>query len=236
MSSYWGAPDTPDELRQFRTGSGMPVVALDVDGTLGAYHEHFLWFAEKWLGQTMPSATEINPGLRLSEFMGIPHHVYRECKLAYRQGGMKRFMPVYPFAKELTYNIIEAGAQVWLCTTRPYMRLDNIDPDTREWLHRNHISYNAVIFDDVIGEEDDTVRTGGKYGDLVRQVGTDRIVAAVDDLPEQIDQAVTAGINKVYLRDQPYNWDIHTDMRVKSLEELDLCIRNDIQEWKNRHG
>jgi hypothetical protein len=83
-----------DPRRTFRTGEGKPVVAVDIDGTLGDYHAHFLWFATKWFGRTFPDPTEVNPGMRLSEFMGIPHELYRQCKLAYRQGGLKRFMPV----------------------------------------------------------------------------------------------------------------------------------------------
>lgn len=220
------------ETALFRSGGDKPVVALDIDGTLGDYHAHFLWFAEKWLGTKMPPADMMNPGLPLSVFMGVPHHVYRECKLAYRQGGLKRFMPVYPHAAELTRNIRNEDAEVWICTTRPYLRLDNIDPDTREWLGRNSIEYDAVIFEGV--------DSGGqhltKYGDLVRQVSTERIVAAVDDLTEQVEDAFLNGIRKVYLRDQPYNK--HTDLygeRILNLQQLWLRIRKDIAEWKASH-
>jgi hypothetical protein len=219
--------------REFRSGEGKPVVALDIDGTLGNYHAHFLWFAERWLGLPMPSEYDINPGRRLHEFMNVPHHVYRECKLAYRQGGLKRFMPVYPYASELTYNIRTAGAQVWICTTRPYMRLDNIDPDTREWLGRNHIQYDAVIFEGVAFDEERPVT---KYADLVRQVGTDRIVAAVDDLPEQIEDAFNNGIKKIYLRSQPYNQDyVAIGERIDTLGVLWLRLRKDIIEWQANH-
>jgi phosphoglycolate phosphatase-like HAD superfamily hydrolase len=221
--------------QKFRNGAGKPVVALDIDGTLGDYHSHFLWFAEKWLGQTMPDPRDGNPGMRLSTFMGIPHNVYRECKLAYRQGGMKRFMPAYPFAKELTYYIQEFGAEVWLCTTRPYLRLDNIDPDTREWLRRNDIVYDGVIFEGVDAE---TIDDGGKYYELVRQVGRERVVAAVDDLPEQLGMARDAGIPQVYIMDQPYNREAFTlsrVIRVRSLEDLWGSLSMDIAKWKESH-
>jgi len=217
----------------FRSGGDKPVVALDIDGTLGNYHQHFLWFAEHWLGQDMPDSSKINPGLPLSQFMGVPHHIYRECKLAYRQGGLKRFMPVYDYAAELTHNVRAEGVEVWICTTRPYLRLDNIDPDTREWLRRNNIEYDAVIFEGV--------DFGGgihltKYQDLVRQVGLDRIVAAVDDLPEQTADAINNGINKVYLREQPYNRDRDVPgERVRDLYQLWLRIRKDIAEWVATH-
>lgn len=70
-----------DASRFPTNGEGIPIVALDIDGTLGDYHSHFLRFAEQWLDKRMPPSTEINPGLHLSEFMDIPHHVYRDVKL-----------------------------------------------------------------------------------------------------------------------------------------------------------
>jgi uncharacterized HAD superfamily protein len=205
-----------------------PVVGLDIDGTLGDYHAHFLWFATQWFGRSFPPPDEVNPGMRLSTFMGIPHDEYRECKLAYRQGGLKRFMPCYPYASELTRNIHKAGADVWICTSRPYLRLDNIDPDTREWLSRNSIHYDAVIWEG-LGEGTEAT----KYYDLVDQVGLNRIVAVTDDLPEQTADAERQGISQVYLRDQPYNREPGIPgIRVTSLSDLWLLLEIDIDIWK----
>lgn len=222
-----------EQRKLFRSGDGKPVVALDIDGMLGDYHRHFLWFAEQWLGTPMPAPVDINPGMRLSTFMGIHHHVYRECKLAYRQGGLKRFMPAYPGASELTKAIQAEGAEVWLCTTRPYLRLDNIDPDTREWLRRNDIRYDAVIFEGVGG---DKAGETSKYLELTRQVDLYRIVAAADDLPEQVAMAKACGITRVYLRDQPYNRDYHLGTRVISLPELTRNVIADLQLWRVTYG
>jgi hypothetical protein len=72
-----------------------------------------------------------------------------------------------------------------------------------------------------------------KYGELVRQVGLGQIVAAVDDLPEQTEDATLNGIARVYLRDQPYN-QYHGVLgtRVDSLPELWDWLRRDILKWK----
>lgn len=183
---------------EFRNGVDKPVLALDIDGSLGDYHGHFLDFAKRYFGRKMPDPTDINRGFPLWQHMEVTLAEYREAKLAYRQGGFKRWMPAYDGASALTQNARAAGAEVWICTTRPYLRLDNIDPDTREWLRRNSIEYDAVLFDD-------RSRDGGKYVELTRQVGTSRIVGVLDDLPESLTEAAGNGINQIWMRDQPYN-------------------------------
>lgn len=194
-------------------GEGKPVIAMDIDGTMAGYHEWFLKFAELYLGKPMPGSEEINPGLPLYRHMGVGKATYREVKLAYRQGGMKRSMPLLPGSAELVRAIrapyrarvsmdrglsyvTGLGCELWVCTTRPYLRLDNIDPDTREWLRRNGIKYDALLFDSVGGDN--------KYQELWRQAG-ERVVAAVEDLPTQAERALRAGVPYVLLRDQPYN-------------------------------
>jgi hypothetical protein len=206
-------------------GHGLPVVALDIDGNLGNYHKHFLEFAANWIGRPMPSPEEINPGLPLYRFMGVSRSTYRECKLAYRQGGLKRWMPEYPGGDALTRNIQKAGSEVWICTTRPYLRLDNIDPDTREWLRRKRIRYNAVLF----GEH--------KYRELKRQAG-DRVCAIADDLPDLLQEASVLGFDNLYMRRQPYNRGHYP--RFTEFDDLGVLwemIRENIAEWRRqRHG
>jgi hypothetical protein len=169
-----------------------PIVALDIDGTLGNFHLHFTRFAAQWTGRTMPDPSLNTGGIPLFRWLGMSKSTYRECKLAYRQGGLKRSMPVYDGAADLTRHIRNKGAQVWICTTRPYLRLDNIDPDTRHWLRRNGIQHDAVLY----GEH--------KYRDLVKNAGPDRVIMVVDDLPEMIDQALSLKLH-AFIRTQPYN-------------------------------
>lgn len=169
-----------------------PLVALDIDGMLGDYHGHFIRFAEQWLGRELPDPYAVTGGVKLHQYLHMSRRTYNECKLAYRQGGLKRSMPCYDGSSDLTHYIRERGVQVWICTTRPYLRLDNIDPDTRHWLRRNRIQYDGVIY----GEH--------KYRDLVRIVGRERVLFVADDLPELCQQAVGLGLVAV-LRTQPYN-------------------------------
>jgi hypothetical protein len=208
-------------------------VAFDIDGTMGNYHANFLEFIRRYLGDQMPEInSETNPGLPMWEWLGIPHRDYRDAKLAYRQGGWKRWMPCYPMAAEATNFIREQGAEVWLCTTRPYLRLDNVDPDTREWLRRNEVEYDALLFDPA--HESD----GTKYDELARQAGS-RVASIVDDLPEMIQAAERAfygSVNRKWLvpilREQPYNGTFKWDRRASDMREVLELVLADIGVWR----
>lgn len=193
-----------------------PVVGLDIDGTLGDYHGHFTRFAEQWCGRAMPEPHRNTDGVPLYKWLGMSKATYRQCKLAYRQGGMKRSMPAYEGASELTHAIRKEGGEVWIATTRPYLRLDNIDPDTRHWLRRNKIQFDGVLF----GEH--------KYRDLKRILG-DRVLFVVDDLPEMIDVAKSIGLG-LMLRDQPYN---RTWAAANSLVPVAYSMDDIYKAWRN---
>jgi phosphoglycolate phosphatase-like HAD superfamily hydrolase len=212
-------------------GDGKPIVALDLDGTLGDYHSNFLEFADRYFGTTFPKS-KLNPGLKLWQWMGISQRDYQDAKLAYRQGGWKRWMPCYSGVHELTAVIRAAGAEVWLCTTRPYLRLDNVDPDTREWLGRNRIQYDALLFDPAHKED------GTKYDELARQAGT-RVAAVVDDLPEMLQAAHDArvpGMSSPILRDQPYNRHLEHFKRAHDSQEMWEFVSEDLKRWREVYG
>jgi hypothetical protein len=171
------------------------VVGIDIDGTLGRYHEHFLGFAREWLGTgeywpgppslrsertlamgPIPWSDDAYDGsCKLYEYMGVSKARYRQCKLAYRRGGLKRSMRPYSGARELLVAL-RRRAWVVVCTTRPYLSLDNIEPDTVEFLRRNRLPYDDLL----MGEH--------KYRDLKKRYG-DQVAAVVDDEPALLAQA-----------------------------------------------
>lgn len=196
-----------------------PVVALDIDGTLGDYHSHFLRFAQDWYGRPMPDPRDINPGMPLHKFMGTSKSTYRACKLAYRQGGLERSMPAYAGASELTRAIRKAGGEIWLCTTRPYLKMDTQSPNTVHWLRRNKIQYDHML----AGPH--------KYRDLKKQVGP-RVVAVLDDLPDMIEQANGLGFWTM-LRDQPYNRHLNWHYRAIDLwQAQNTIVKQELATWK----
>jgi hypothetical protein len=201
-----------------------PVVGIDIDGTLGDYHAHFIRFAEGYTGRDLPSPADINPAMPFRQFLGIGKQTYRDCKLAYRQGGMKRSMPVYPHARDLTVNLRKAGVEVIICTSRPFNQLGNVDGDTRHWLKRNGIQFDGLMW----GEN--------KYRDLRRRFGI-RIVTVLEDLPSMVDQAFESRLGPI-IRDQPYNRHKHEGpkgemlQRALNLEQAQRYILSDLENWK----
>lgn len=209
-----------------------PVVALDIDGTLGNWHDDFLSFAWRWLYGREARLHEgwflLRDGRSMARHMGITQQRYREVKLAYRQSGLKRDLQPFPGARTLVHNVRAAGAEVWVCTTRPYLRLDNIDPDTREWLDRNGMEVDGVIFGD------------GKYRDLVQLVGKDRVVGVLDDLPEMVQQAQQQGLPAMLIQRHHNQEEWHDEqcgegVRCPSLPHLPAAqewLLAEIKDWK----
>lgn len=156
-----------------------PVVAIDIDGTLGDYHGHFQAFAEAYLG--VESIEEYNGSVPHREWFcatyGVDVSTFRTIKLAYRQGGMKRSMPLFARAPGLVRAIRDAGAEAWITTTRPWEKFDRVDPDTRFWLSRYGIPFDGLIYDD------------DKMTVLAERVDPDRVVFVLDDLVEVLVEA-----------------------------------------------
>jgi FMN phosphatase YigB (HAD superfamily) len=204
-------------------GPTTPVVAIDIDGTLAQYHAWFLQFAELYLGRPMPMYEGMAGAGETSlwRWMRVSKSTYREVKLAYRQGGMKRSMPPFEGAKELVQLVRRTGAEVWICTTRPYLRLDNIDPDTRHWLRRNGIRADGVIYG------------ANKYRQLVRIVGHERVVTVLDDLPELCAQAKQVGIDPVIIH-RPHN-EVNGSLQYQGVYHLNGAahlISRMVKDWK----
>ena len=154
-----------------------PLVAIDIDGTLGDYHGHFTRFAELYMQTRFPH--DYDGSTEFSEFLGLDKETYRAIKLAYRQGGMKRCMPLHVGARGVIAYLNRYGTKVdvWITTTRPHLRLDGIDPDTRFWLECHGLDYHALLY-----HED-------KYRLLADRVDPERVIFVLDDLREQVQAA-----------------------------------------------
>ena len=204
-----------------------PVVAVDIDGTLGDYHGHFIDFAEQYVGRTLHRNYNGYSSFRLwfSTANNIGTEEFRAIKLAYRQGGMKRSMPVFDGAANLLHTVIDHDAELWLTTTRPYLSLDTVIPDTVWWLAQNGMSdYDGMLFDE------------DKYAKLVERVESERIVAVIDDLPDMCDEADhLIGRNVSVMIGTQWNSAIQNGRR-SSMHQIITGIGSLIDDWKEKHG
>jgi hypothetical protein len=212
-----------DEQPVVRPGINAPVVALDIDGTCGDYHAHFTHFMELWTGRPMPNVTQFTGGVHFSKHLGMSRKTYNAGKLAFRQGGWKRWMPAYDGIGDFTKYMRGCGVQVWICTTRPYLQLPTVDPDTRHWLRRNGLQYDAVLY----GPH--------KYRDLVEVVDRKRVLMVYDDLPEMVEQAMGLGL-PVTIRTQPYNvyWGPSSGIvpAVSSVAGMKKIFDESLEKWR----
>lgn len=199
-----------------------PVVAIDVDGTLGDYHGHFRRFAETYFGRKLPE--EYDGSVEFHEALGLPIAKYRDAKLAYRQGGGKRSMPRYDGATVMMSQLRHV-AEVFITTTRPYLRLDQTDPDTRFWLDRHDIEFDGLLYDN------------DKYERLAEIVDPSRVVAVLDDLSTQYDAAARVfGEGVPILRQNEYNGAMKRPNMVTSIPEALLAIADRIDRWHHDHN
>lgn len=160
----------------------------DIDGSVGRYHPDLTVFVrEYWnLPAQAQSAGFMWDGEgNFEDALGITQEQYREAKLAFRQGGGKRFMGLYEDgALAMLWALKTKGCEIWYATSRPWNRLDNVDPDTKFWLGRHEFPIDGIIFDDQ-----------DKYGRLVNDhIDKSRIVGVIEDLPEQYDRADELGL------------------------------------------
>lgn len=214
-----------------------PIVAIDVDGTLGDYHGHWLRFATNWLfNDDVALNAQMNMSLNMyrgdesfsqycMNMLDIDLSTYRIIKLAYRQGGMKRTMPINRWAADVAHFVRASGAELWITTTRPYLSLDNIVPDTVEWLSRHGIVYDHMLFDE------------DKFATLANRVDSERVVAVLDDLPEMYDAAASVlhyGHDVPILVRSPYNAGVRRPL-MSDLEGTLPILDSRIRQWREQH-
>lgn len=198
-----------------------PIVVVDIDGTLAMHHEDITRFCSRYYDKAPPTFP-YDGGESFADYLEITLDEYRAMKLAYRQGGNKRFVKPYPgaadFMKSLWLTV--PSPEIWVATTRPYQRLDNIDPDTREWLRRNDMKVDGLLYGD------------DKYEQLVETVDPARIVAVFEDLDEQMVYGTKLALPMFQIW-RPHNETIR--WFGGSLDEAFVYARNRIMEWSLDH-
>jgi phosphoglycolate phosphatase-like HAD superfamily hydrolase len=207
-----------------------PVVAIDIDGTLAEYHSHLAEFAIQWLGFDTQRHLyhPYDGGCDYKTWFTMTFHTdittFRSIKLAYRQGGQKRTQPLFNGAKELIHTVREAGAELWLTTTRPHDRFDRVDPDTREWLRRHRIEFDGLLYHD------------HKVRELIERVGASRIAVILDDQDDILYEARMSDIPAIQISRPSNQGDKWNGPTAKSLFDAANKIKPIIEEWTRSNG
>ena len=210
-----------------------PVVALDIDGTLAKYHQAFVEFLELYFGRSFPGNWDGRGNWE--NYLGIERTQYQDAKLAFRQGGFHRWMLAHQGIDDVINAIRQSHAELWVTTTRPYLRLDAVDPDTQEWLLRNSVPFDHLLYDDE------------KYRKLAQQVSSDRVVLVLEDLPLQYENAavelghdiplLVERMHNLYYREKQRSLSPYHRMRTtRSLHEAASEISFRVKMWDEEHA
>jgi hypothetical protein len=114
-------------------------------------------------------------------------------------------------------------AELWITTTRPYLSLDNIVPDTVEWLRRHEIVYDGMLFDEL------------KYKQFAERVDPERVVLVLDDLREMCEAAEELFPGRAVQVASRFN----AADRFTVSSTLDACaeiIVGRIEDWRERYA
>ena len=158
------------------------IVGIDIDGVLGEYHEWFLKYTDNEFGLKYKTIDE------LKKAIGTKNYEY--IKSMYRQSGVKAGMPARPGASELTHKLKEMGYQIIILTARPYKKYTRIYSDTLEFLKRNGIQFDAIIWDEV------------KHVKIIREFPD--LEFMIEDTPSIANEVADEGY-KVFMPTNPNN-------------------------------
>jgi hypothetical protein len=138
----------------------------------------------------------------------IPEDAWQNLKHAFRTGGHKRRLPVFPDAKDFLMRCQDAGYRIVLLTSRPIDRYQNIFTDTILWLNDNNLPFDFVWW------------SVDKAERILMEDGLrEKVMFAVDDDARFVDQFARAGIPTYWLR---RNGDLYTNIANPNITQIRL--------------
>jgi len=114
--------------------------AIDIDGVLSRYPDGWLTFASAKLGKTFDDIFVMKNT--------VPYQQYRDLKHLYRISGVKEHLATLPNASSLTLELKRLGYTIILLSKRPVDEYPVLFNQTVNWLSKNNIFYDGIIFDE----------------------------------------------------------------------------------------
>ena len=194
------------QSNKWEVEKGKKVCYFDIDGVLNNYPECWLEFIRMKL-PSKDSRTEYILGDLNRAKHNIPYQEYKDLKWEYRESGYKENISITPMAPEITYDLHQRGYHIVIITARPVKEHPSLFKQTINWLQKNNIEFDDIIFD-----MDKHIAVLKRYPHLNFGVEDHRYYANL----------VASWGYHMYLLDNKYNQgDIHKNVtRIKSLVEI----------------
>lgn len=191
-------------LNRWEISEKEKVCGLDIDGVLNFYPDPWVEFLNERLNASFPDLKAVKAS--------VPYQLYKDIKYEYRESGIKENLEVRPGAAELTSILKSLGYTIMILTARPFSKHKTLFKQTANWLTKNGIKYDGIIF----GED--------KYIQILQYVPNLRFM--VEDHRYYANLIGRWGY-PVFLVDNIYNQgeldkNVH---RVKDLEEVIRYVR-----------
>ena len=195
-------------LNNLKNNKDAKIVFVDIDGVLASWPKTYINFVNKKFNTNYNTLKNIENNLDKRELY--------TTKQEYRLSGIKSNMDVLEGAHLFLEKLKQFGYYIILLTARPYKKIFRIYSDTLEWLKKNNLYFDAILWD----EEKE------KY--IIEHFNIDNVVFCIDDSIENINKLSAKGFNS-YLINNELTFDNNKDMQ-KSLE---IKLNKSVKDFDN---
>ena len=197
-------------------------IGIDIDGVLTNDDDYFLDYTAKYCYENNLKSF-VNPNLYEYKKLNWDKNTINDFRIKYFLNYIKN-EPARKFASEVTKKLKEDGHKIFIITARHKtaengeFANENVRECTLDWLRRNDIVYDKVIF----------TKTP-----KVREILENKIDLMIEDSPDTINELVK--VVKVLYFDTRYNRHIELDniTRVYSWYDIYMKINDNIKNLNN---
>lgn len=136
-------------LNKWEVENGKKICYFDIDGVLNDYPESWTRFLQINCAKKVAGYINIFKPLDLRTAKEkIPYQLYKDLKAEYRSSGYKETLPVNPDAKRVLDSLKLNSYHVVIITSRPIKKHPELFKQTVNWLDKNELVYDNLIFDE----------------------------------------------------------------------------------------
>jgi uncharacterized HAD superfamily protein len=182
------------------------ICAFDLDDTLADSTPFWIRFVNSNINTQFANLNEMKNTL--------PYNKYRELKLKYRTSDIKINIPVIDDAARITSHLKAYGYEIIIITARPFEEHKCLFKLTTDWLNKNHICYDGIIW--------------GENKDIKVMTEVENLKFIVEDHRYIANKCAKFGM-RVYLLNNKYNQgETHSNViRIYSLLEIQEYEENE---------